>query len=119
MFNYIFQLTLSQLLLQGITSIILACLIHEAGHYCVAKYFGEVITFKFQLSGMIPRFIWTMPSSFTPIQKKYVALAGFGCEFIVAPILFFLGLVLYPVIAILHILCYNFYCGESSDFKWL
>lgn len=105
-------------------SAVLACLIHEAGHYFTARFFGEWISFRFAWGWLwgkvpIPRFIWYMPAAFTARQKMITGLAGFGAEFLAAPIFIAAGLWPYAVIALAHFALYGFYAGEASDFKWL
>ena len=103
-------------------SVVLAGLIHELGHFIVALGYGNFLRFEFSWGHLwripIPRYIWYMPEEFTDRQKRHVALSGFGTEFMVAPILYFL-LPYYPLIAFLHLTIYPFYAGSVSDFQWL
>jgi hypothetical protein len=98
--------------------VLLAGAIHETGHFVVALAYGEKLSFRRE--GF--RGIWNMPETFTPEQKKQVAIAGFGLELIAAiPMLIispFWGLI-YQVIADFHFIAYTFYAGEKSDFKHL
>lgn len=103
-------------------SVVLAGLIHELGHFIIALGYGHFLRFEFSWGHLwripIPRYIWYMPEEFTDRQKRHVALSGFGTEFMVAPILYFL-LPYYPLIAFLHLTIYPFYAGSVSDFQWL
>ena len=103
---------------------LLALLIHELGHYLIALYFGEQLAFRFELSKLfgkipIPRFIWTMPEGLTNMQKKAVALAGFGTELTAIVPCVLMGFWEYAVVAGTHLVLYNWYAGENNDFKWL
>ena len=110
------------LMLNLILSIVFAGLIHELGHFIIALGYGHFLRFEFSWGHLwripIPRYIWYMPEEFTDRQKRHVALSGFGTEFMVAPILYFL-LPYYPLIAFLHLTIYPFYAGSVSDFQWL
>ena len=110
------------LMLNFILSIVFAGLIHELGHFIIALGYGHFLRFEFSWGHLwripIPRYIWYMPEEFTDRQKRHVALSGFGTEFMVAPILYFL-LPYYPLIAFLHLTIYPFYAGSVSDFQWL
>ncbi len=105
-----------------------SCLvIHEGGHYLVARFFGEKIKFRFSLGKLfgvipVPRWVWTMPRRLSYAQRVAVALAGFGAE---------LGVILpfwqaeapwtlpYACFALLHLCLYRFYAGDANDFKVL
>ena len=110
------------LMLNLILSVIFAGLIHELGHFIIALGYGHFLRFEFSWGHLwripIPRYIWYMPEEFTDRQKRHVALSGFGIEFMVAPILYFL-LPYYPLVAFLHLTIYPFYAGSVSDFQWL
>lgn len=110
------------LLLDIVFSVSMAALIHEMGHFFTALIYGQFIDFRFSRGWIwkipIPRCTWEMPKSLTSIQKRRVAIAGFGAEFLVVPILYFL-LPYYPFITTLHLIVYPFYAGEMSDFQWL
>ena len=103
-------------------SLALAGVIHELGHFIVALGYGHFIQFGFswgKLWGIpVPRYSWYMPANLPDAAKQHVALAGFGTEFLVAPILYLL-LPYYPLIAFLHLTIYPFYAGSVSDFQWL
>lgn len=111
-------------MLSIIISLILACAIHEAGHYFVARYYGEKLVFNFTYTMLfdtipIPRFIWDMPESLTDRQQKIVALAGFVFEIVSIPIIFALGITAYPTIVMIHICMYLLYAREYNDFSFL
>lgn len=105
-------------------AVMAAFLMHEAGHFLGALYFGYVLKFKFTWGALfkiwVPRLIWTMPAALTDCQKRLVALAGFGFEIITIPIFYILvDLRLYPFVVLLHLIVYQFYAGTDNDFKWL
>ncbi|MCC8056449.1 hypothetical protein [Cloacibacillus sp.] len=115
---------MEKLLLEVLISAVLACLMHEAGHYFTALCFGERIVFRFAWGKLwgkvsIPRGVWYMPEGFSVRHKKITAVAGFGAEFLAAPIFYAVGLWAYIIVALLHLILYRFYAGEASDFKWL
>jgi len=107
---------------------IVACVIHEFGHWLMAKIFGEKIKFKFALGRLwyipIPRWTWVMPWRLKGWRRRAVALAGFGLEvmaialmpFIFVPKEFFFC---YAVVAMLHVIAYPFYAGSANDFNYL
>ena len=103
-------------------SVVLAGLIHELGHFIIALGYGNFLRFDFTWGRLwripVPRYVWYMPADLPDKAKRHVALSGFGAEFLVAPILYFL-LPHYPLIAFLHLMAYPFYAGGSSDFQWL
>ena len=96
-----------------IVSLILAPLIHEMGHYLTALFLGHTLEFRRQ--GI--RWIWDMPND-TKAHQKLIALAGFGAEIFFAPVIYFL-LPYYPVVAVLHLIAYPFYSGDSNDFRFI
>ena len=100
-------------LLDIIFTVLLAGIIHESSHYLTAMYYGHRLVFR--RSGL--RFIWDMPSD-TKAHQRLIALAGFGAEILSAPIIYFL-LPYYPVVAILHLIAYPFYSGDSNDFRFI
>ena len=105
-------------------SALAAFVIHEAGHFLVARCFGEKLSFSFTWGKLfsiipVPRFTWNMPNALTDKQKKIVALAGFGLELSMTPLLVVMGLELYAVVALAHLVLYPMYAGEANDFKWL
>ncbi len=114
---------MAEIILMVLISAVLACLVHEAGHYFTALSFGERIVFRFAWGKLwgkvpIPRGVWYMPESFSLRQKKITALAGFGAEFLAAPFFYAVGLEAYIFVALLHLILYRFYAGEASDFQW-
>ena len=111
------------ILLNIVLAGILACIIHEGGHYLAALCFGEKLKFRFEwgrLFGVVPvpRGVWTMPYM-EPWKQRIVAIAGFGTEFAGAGIAVALGWLWLLLVASCHIVAYPAYAGESSDFKWL
>lgn len=109
-------------LLDIIFTVLIAALIHEMGHLITALMYGQSIEFRFSWGRLwkipIPRYTWEMPKNLTSKQKGRVAIAGFGTEFIAAPIIYFM-LPYYPEITVLHLIAYPFYAGENNDFQWL
>ena len=103
-------------------SVVLVGLIHELGHFIVALGYGNFLRFELSWGRLwripVPRYVWYMPEELPVQAKRHVALAGFGAEFLVAPILYFL-LPYYPLVAFLHLTIYPFYAGSVSDFQWL
>ena len=97
-----------------IFSIILAFFIHESAHYLTARLCGHRLTFRRQ--GL--RFIWDMPED-TKQHQRLIALSGFGAEIVFAPLLYFVGLTIYPWVVLTHLMVYSFYAGDYSDFRWL
>ncbi len=75
-------------------SVVLAGLIHELGHFIVALGYGNFLRFELNWGRLwripVPRYVWYMPEELPVQAKRHVALAGFGSEFLVAPILYFL-----------------------------
>ena len=110
------------LIIQILLSIIFAGLIHELGHFIAALGYGHFLQFEFSWGRLwripVPRYVWYMPEEFTDRQKRHVALAGFGAEFLIAPILYFL-LPYYPLVIFVHLIFYPIYAGDLSDFQWL
>lgn len=108
-------------------AVCLAGIVHEFGHFLMAKLHGHTIRFRFargtipKLKIVVPRFIWYMPEGLSPFNKKLVALAGFGLEFLFTiPLWFFKPFgAIYLTVAMLHLISYPFYAGENSDFQWL
>ena len=93
----------------------------------VAKlFFNKSINFHFEYGNLfnfiyIPRGIWNMPNGLNRKQQKLIAGAGFTGEFIFGIILFMIYRSFsyyYLLVALLHILLYNFYAGENSDFNF-
>ena len=96
-----------------IISIALAVIIHEAAHYLTALAIGYRL--KFHRQGL--RYIWDMPND-TESHQRLIALSGFGAEILVAPLLYFAGLWLYPWVVAAHLMAYPFYAGDYNDFRW-
>ena len=113
--------TIAMIVITGIG----CAVIHEFGHWITAKIFGADIKFALEFGKLfgvipIPRGIWRMPEKFSKTQKKIVAIAGFGFEFIaslIAVLVFQYWIMM--IIFILHIGLYKFYAGDASDFQWL
>lgn len=111
------------ILLNVVLAGILACIIHEGGHYVAALCFGEKLMFRFEwerLFGVVPvpRWVWTMPD-IAEWKQRVVAVAGFGTEFLAAGVCVALDWLWLLLVASCHIVAYPAYAGESSDFKWL
>ena len=122
-----FEIFYMELLFNLFISGILCCIIHEGSHMLVAKlFFNKSINFHFEYGNLfnfiyIPRGIWNMPNGLSKKQQKLIAGAGFTGEFIFGIILFMIYRSFsyyYLLVALLHILLYNFYAGENSDFKF-
>lgn len=92
----------------------LAFLIHESAHYLTALAFGYRL--KFRRQGL--RYIWDMPDT-DKWKQRCIALSGFGAEVLAVPLLYLVGLTAYPYVVAVHLVAYNFYAKEYSDFKWL
>lgn len=109
------------MMLNLLLSIVLACLIHEAGHYVAARHYRHSIKYHFGWGYIwkvpVPRFVWYMPED-TEAHRQIMAIAGFGAELLAAPFLYYLGLTLYPYVAIAHLLLYPLYAGTANDFRW-
>lgn len=93
--------------------ILLAPVLHEAGHFLAALAFGHRIRFRFEWK-IVPRFVWDMPDM-EAWKQKVVAVAGFGLELAMMPLFGWP----YAAFAVVHLFSYNLYAGESSDFRWL
>lgn len=108
-----------------VIAIFLACIVHEAGHYFTALFYGRRIKFSFSFSMLfntipIPRFIWYMPDDLTDSQKRMVAMNGFLVEFLSVIVLTLIfSFTEYLFVFVLHIFLYKYYAGENSDFRWL
>lgn len=115
-----------------VLAIVLALLIHEAGHYITARIFGEKLKFEFSVVKLklkhlppipILRFTMDIPQELTKTQERIVALSGFGLELLVAVLLFIFvsGTIslrnYYILVSVLHLILYSRYAGESNDFK--
>lgn len=103
-----------------------AMVIHEGGHYLVARFFGKKLKFRFEWGRFqkipIPRFTWIMPYLTAKWKQKAIALAGFGLELFCVPV--FVALpedfgVFYLGVVALHLIAYRFYAGDANDFSWL
>lgn len=99
-------------------------MIHEGGHYLAALYFGKKLKFRFMWGRFyVPRYVWTMPWM-DYWKQRIVALAGFGMEFAFAALLLLIQQLrpfgaCYTLVALLHLVAYPWYAGDTSDFKWL
>ena len=107
-----------------LTSLVLAGVIHEFGHWFAAKLFGKSIKFRFGIGYLwfipIPRGIWDMPE-LSRNKQRIIAMAGFGLEFLAAIPFYFLSSAFthfYLLAACIHLIAYRYYAGESSDFKY-
>lgn len=101
----------------GILTVPIAPLIHEFGHWFVARLFGKTIKFEFTFGKIgpikIPRWTWKHPD--LPRDKlRLVCLAGFGLELAIIP---FMPLA-YQLAAVAHLMLYPFYSGSANDFKY-
>ena len=106
-----------------ILAILLVFFVHEGGHWMAARLFGKRLKFRFAWGRFyVPRLVWNMP--YLPKGKqRIIAVAGFGLEFLVAGVL----LASFPhgfgrwvaSVALAHLVLYQFYAGQESDFKWL
>ncbi len=99
--------------------------IHETGHYAVARYLGYRLRFRFawgRLGGvLVPRCIWDMPPEATEEHRRAIAQAGFWSEILWAISCVSAspwGLVTAGV-ALIHLGLYPWYAGTESDFRWL
>lgn len=103
---------------------LIACVIHEGGHYWAARFFGRRLKFRFEWGRFcVPRFVWEMPLFYQceRWKAKVIAAAGFGAELFAAVILLaaWRGFGLwYAGVAVAHLAAYRWYAGEASDFKW-
>jgi hypothetical protein len=103
-----------------------ALVTHEGGHYLVARWFGKRLKFRFAWGWIwkipVPRWVWSMPY-LERRQRRAVALAGFGVEFLAIPIFYVLPSpsfwVCYAAVAVAHLGLYRFYAGADSDFRWI
>jgi membrane-associated protease RseP (regulator of RpoE activity) len=97
-------------------SILLIPLIHELGHWLVARLFGASLHFTFEWGKLgpipVPRWTWRWPDV-TKSQLRIICLAGFGMEIGLIPLM----PLPYQLAAILHFVSYPFYAGESSDWR--
>ena len=105
-------------------AILLACAIHEGGHYLAARFFGKKLRFNFAWGRFgVPRLVWDMPHFFSTEdwKRKVIAAAGFGFEFLAAVV--FLAVYQpfgrwYAGVAVAHLAAYPWYAGDASDFRW-
>lgn len=94
---------------------------HEFGHWSVAKYYGFDIKFRIEFSGIIPRGIWTMPTTDTK-KQKVIAIAGFGFEIFLAVLCMAIIPIFgeyFIIVSLIHLGAYNYYAGDKNDFNWL
>lgn len=103
---------------------LIACVIHEGGHYLAARFFGKRLKFRFEWGRFgVPRFVWDMPHFFQceMWRAKVIAAAGFGAELFAAVVLLAAWHEFgrwYAGVAVAHLIAYRWYAGETSDFKW-
>lgn len=116
---------IAKILFEAICAALLAMIIHEGGHYIVAKLFGYTIHFTFQFGKLwfipIPRGVWEMPDT-DPWKQRIIALAGFTFEILAAypiSLLCFDFAKVYLVVALVHLIAYKFYAGDASDFNFI
>lgn len=97
-------------------TVLLIPIIHEAGHFIVAKIFGQTLNFKFEWGKLgpipIPRWTWNHPNV-KEWQLKVICAAGFGLELVLIPFMPFP----YQVAAIAHFATYPMYAGDKSDWS--
>lgn len=107
--------------LSALITLLFAAFMHELGHGLAAAAFGELITFRFDWGRLwkipVPRLLWKMPI-LPPEQQRCIAAAGFGLEFLIVPIMLYLGIYIYIFITFAHLLLYPFYAGDASDFRF-
>lgn len=102
-------------------AIVSCVIVHEGGHFLMAKAFGQTIRFRFEWGKLfgkipIPRGIWDMPE-----MEKWKQQLVAAAEFAVGTGLFLTGwdfAPFYAGVAVVHLVAYKFYAGEASDFKW-
>ena len=107
-----------------ILATLIACVIHEGGHYLAARLFGKRLRFRFAWGRFgVPHFVWDMPHFFQYEcwKAKVIAAAGFGAELLAAVV--FLAAwrgfgLCYAGVAMAHLAAYRWYAGEDSDFRW-
>ena len=101
------------------------CLVvHEGGHYLVARYLGGKLKFHFNWGKLfdfipVPRFTWNYPEHFAAWQRSLTAFAGFAFEVIIAVLFGMCGAAWslpYAVMVLLHLFLYPYYAGEENDF---
>ena len=107
-----------------ILAALIACVIHEGGHYWAARFFGKRLKFRFAWGRFgVPRFVWDMPHFFQceMWKAKVIAAAGFGAELLAAVVLLAAWHEFgrwYAGVAVAHFIAYWWYAGETSDFRW-
>ena len=105
-------------------AILLACAIHEGGHYLAARFFGHKLKFRFAWGCFgVPRFVWDMPIFYQceRWKTKVIAAAGFGAELFAAVVLLAAWHEFgrwYAGVAVAHLAAYRWYAGDASDFRW-
>lgn len=111
-----------------ILALVLACAVHEGGHYVAARFFGKKLKFRFKWAWLwkvpVPRLVWAMPLFFVPEnwKQRVIALAGFQAEFFFTLIFWLVARnfgAWYLCVVGWHFILYRFYAGEDSDFKWV
>lgn len=106
--------------------VVAAATTHELGHYAVARYLGQSISFRFEWGWLgivpIPRGLWYMPD-IERWKQRTIALGGFTLEIALAILLKSVFgtafLCYYLTVTLVHLFLYPFYAGGASDFKWL
>ena len=97
-------------------TVLLVPIVHEVGHFIVAKIFGQTLKFRFEWGKLgpipIPRWTWKHPDV-KEWQLKIICIAGFGLELALVP---FMPLS-YQVAAIAHFIIYPMYSGNNSDWS--
>ena len=100
-------------------AVLIACVIHEGGHYLAARFFGKRLKFRFEWGRFcVPRFVWDMPHFFQceMWKAKVIAAAGFGAELFAAVALLaaWRGFgVWYAGVAVAHLAAYWWYADRD------
>jgi len=106
--------------------IILAGLVHEAGHWITAVLLGTSIKFEMFSSKLgpitIPRLVWDMPD-IKEWKQRFIAQSGFVVEFILIPFVYvFIPniAIWYTLATIFHFMTYPWYSADKAytDFQW-
>lgn len=87
-----------------------AVITHECGHWLMARWYGQKLSFKFEWGKPIT---WQMPSIEYWKQRR-IALAGFGCELLCSFVSIYTFLA-----CLIHISLYKVYAGDKSELDWL
>lgn len=114
-----------EVILLILSSLVSAAIIHEFGHWLIAKIFGYSIKFRLEISYLwfipILRGIWNMPDT-TKTKQRIIALAGFTFEFLATFLFYFINNnlgITYLIVALIHLIAYKFYAGDKSDFNFI